>query len=85
MAFKRVVRIRREIKPATNLVKRNSGYLMYGASAICVIFKTLSGEQLGDSFNERESERVEEGKKKSGPQEMGAMFCNSLVFNHTTV
>lgn len=39
---------------------------MCGASAICVIFKLLPAEQLGDSFNERE--------KESGPQEMGAMF-----------
>ncbi len=58
---------------------------MCGASAICVIFKLLPGEQLGDSFNEREREREKVGEKESGPQEMGAMFCNSLVFNHKTV
>lgn len=39
--------------------------MMCDASAVCVIFKPLPGEQLGDSFNERdrESERVGEKEK----------------------
>lgn len=36
---------------------------MCGASAICVIFKLLPGEQLGDSFNERERKREGGGER----------------------
>lgn len=37
---------------------------MCDASAVCVIFKPLPGEQLGYSFNERERERERVGEKE---------------------
>lgn len=37
---------------------------MCDAKAVCVIFKPLPGEQLGDSFNERERESERVGEKE---------------------